>query len=250
MQLLYRHKRKERCGNEAILVCLGDRLCPAGARFRRLTWRRTNRLPLIPCMQSIVRVFLPIALLAGSAIAGLGQAFPDNPAPAPTDPASSRLQRLANGTPVVVDNTSGPPVHCLFAGATDAYLFCDPPGNPAGVGYRFARADVLAVDYDRPSPAQLQARPPQRNYHPVWLASMIAGGIVVGFCATRTTGAGHSAGAGLVGAAAVGLIGAPLTFLPQNHYGAPAPPYYGIGVPLRPRARSRLHALFRRRALP
>ena len=95
---------------------------------------------------------LAILLLAFAFVSSAsGQALPDNPAPAPLrDPAWDRLQSLVNGQPIVVDNTNGPPVHCLFAGVTEAYLFCNPPGNPAGVGFRFDHADVLGVDLDLP----------------------------------------------------------------------------------------------------
>jgi len=161
------------------------------------------------------------------------QALPDSPAPQP-DPAWSRLQSLTYGQPIVVDDTNGPPVHCLFTGVTDAYLSCSPPGNPAGVGYRFNRADVLGVDLDLPGLAQAQASRPERNYHPAWLASMIGGGIVVGLCATRSTDAGGAAKAGVLGAVVVGAIGAPLAFLPhqQAAYGSSTYPQFGIGIPL------------------
>ena len=69
----------------------------------------------------------------GLVFSAQGQALPDNPGPAPlSDPAWARLQSLVNGQPIVVDNTNGPPVHCLFAGVTDAFLYCNPPGNPRG----------------------------------------------------------------------------------------------------------------------
>lgn len=185
-------------------------------------------------------VFLLVVLVVVPS--GFGQALPANPAPAPPpDPMWTHLQSVAMGTPVVIENTSGPPVHCLFAGVTDAYLFCNPPGNPAGVGFRFDRADVLAVDYDRWSAPTMRQGAAERRSHPVWIASMIAGGIIVGFCATRTTDAGHSAEAGLIGAAAVGLIGAPLAFMPRSSYGPPAAPYYGAGIPMRFGLRAHQH---------
>ena len=177
-------------------------------------------------------LFLIVLSVAPACIA---QALPDNPAPAPPDPGWSRLQSLVHGQAIVVDNTNGPPVHCLFTGVTDAYLFCSPPGNPAGVGFRFDRADILGVDFDLSHQEQAQTRHPQRNYHPVWLSCMIAGGILTGIAATGTTDAGHSAEAGLIGAVVVGAIGAPMAFLPrpQSAYGGPNYPLYGIDIPLR-----------------
>jgi hypothetical protein len=165
----------------------------------------------------------------------LGQALPDSPKPLPIpDPAWSRLQSLRFGEPIIVGNTNGPDVHCVFASVTDAYLFCDPPGNPRGVGFRFDRANVLAVDLDMPRHVLTQVSRPERDYHPAWISSMIAGGIIVGLIASQNTDAGKAAEDGLIGAGIVGLIGAPLAFLPhpQAALSRPAYPFYGVGIPL------------------
>jgi hypothetical protein len=173
---------------------------------------------------------LAILLLTfGSLSCALGQALPDNPAPAPMpDPAWNRLQNLAYRQPIVVDNTNGPPVHCLFAGLTDAYLFCNPLGNPRGVGFRFNHADVLGVDLDLLRQTPVQVIRPERNYHPAWISSMIAGGFIVGLIASRSTDAGRATEDGLIGAGVVGIIGAPLAFLPHSQIAPPGsayPPY-------------------------
>ncbi|HMG85148.1 MAG TPA: hypothetical protein VK574_05370 [Terracidiphilus sp.] len=190
---------------------------------------------------------LTIFLLAfGLVSCAAGQALPDSPAPAPLpDPAWDRLQSLLNGQPIVVDNTNGPAVHCLFAGVTEAYLFCSPPGNPVGVGFRFNHADVLGVDLDLPHPTLNQARRPERNYHPAWISSMIAGGIVVGLIASQNTDAGKATQDGFIGAAIVGLIGAPLAFIPRRQFApsGPAYPQYGIGLRFNGSARARPHLL-------
>lgn len=175
-----------------------------------------------------------------------GQALPESPTPAPLpDPAWGRLQSLINGQPIVIDNTNGPQVHCLFAGVTNDYLFCNPPGNPAGVGFRFDHADVLGVDLDLPRPAPTQASRTEHNYHPAWISSMIAGGMIVGLIASKNTDAGTAAEDGLIGAAVVGLIGAPLAFLPHPQFvpTGPAYPQYGIGLRLNNPIRSRAHLL-------
>lgn len=163
-------------------------------------------------MKSLNLILLAILLLP---VAVQSQALPDAPAPVPPDPAWDRLHNLAAGTPIVVGVDNGPPVHCLFAAVTGSYLFCDPPGNPAGVGFRFDRATIVSVDFDQPPQYGAQFSRPRPNYHPGWIASILGGGLIVGICATRTMSDGDSARAGAVAALVVAAIGAPLAFLPQ-----------------------------------
>jgi hypothetical protein len=162
----------------------------------------------------LIALFLvPAALLPAVA---RSQALPDAPTPVqPSDPMWNRVKDLVNGAAIVVRNDNGPPVHCLFAGATDAYLFCDPPGNPPNTGFRFDRAVIVSVDLDRPTPYSARFDRPKPNYHPVYLSSIIAGGLIVGICATPTMDAGQAASTGVIGALVVAAIGAPLAFLPR-----------------------------------
>lgn len=186
-------------------------------------------------MKHLAIGFITLLLLAPTAKA---QILPEAPA-APPDPAWSRLSSLAVGQSIVVTTTDNRLVHCLFGSVTDTYLFCNPPGNPEGVGYRFDRVDVLSVDYDRTGTRVSQSRHTERNYHPAWISSMIAGGLVVGIIASQNTDAGHAAQDGLIGAAVVGAIGAPLAFLPHSDLPPPYPPVYGpygLGVRLSPRS--------------
>jgi hypothetical protein len=144
------------------------------------------------------------------------QALPDAPSPTlPPDPMWDRVKDLANGAAIVVRNDNGPPVHCLFAGVTDAYLFCNPATNPPGVGFRFDRAAIVSVDLDRPSPYSARFDRPHPNYHPAYLACIIGGGLIVGIAATKTTDSATAADEGLIGALVVAAIGAPLAFLPH-----------------------------------
>jgi hypothetical protein len=152
------------------------------------------------------------------------QSLPDAPAPAP-DPAWTGMQSLPNGQAIVVTDIENRSVHCLFAGATEEYLFCNPAGNPPGVGFRFDRAQVLSIDLDRPDAPQTQVRDREHNYHPAWISSMIAGGLIVGLVASQHTSAGQATEDGLIGAGVVGLIGAPLAFLPHPQMGPPGRPY-------------------------
>ena len=143
-----------------------------------------------------------------------------------------RVENLKPGTPIVVSDSYGPPVGCLFAGATAAYLDCNPAGNPPGTGFRFNRVDVLSVDLDRPE-QQAQVTRPRHNYHPAWITSMVIGGTLMGAGFARTMDAGHAAEAGAISALVIGALGAPLAFSPPNQNFSPARPQFGIGIPFR-----------------
>jgi len=173
-------------------------------------------------------VIVLVTLLFGIPVAR-AQILPEAPA-APPDPAWNRLRSLAEGRPIVITTTDNRCVHCLFGSVTDTYLFCSPQGNPVGVGYRFDRVEVVSVDYDRTRPPLNQPRP-ERNYHPGWISSMIAGGLIVGIVASQNTDADRAARDGLIGAAVVGAIGAPFVFLPSPYTPPPyGGPIYGMGV--------------------
>ncbi|MGP8250404.1 MAG: hypothetical protein ACLQHF_00105 [Terracidiphilus sp.] len=164
-------------------------------------------------MKHLLFTLIALSCLCGTLTA---QTLPDAPTPAPPNPAGWNLvKNLTNGEPIVVRDDNGPPVHCLFAGASDLYLFCNPPGNPPGVGFRFDRTSIVSVDLDLPPQKNAQFDRPQTNYHPAWIASILAGGLVTGIIATRSTNNGNAAKAGLIGALVVGAIGAPLAFLPH-----------------------------------
>jgi hypothetical protein len=186
----------------------------------------------------LIAIVLPPAALrpqtSPAAPAPQPQALPDAPSPAPlSDPAWDRLKNLTNGEPIVVRNDNGPPVHCLFAGATDANLFCNPPGNPLGVGFRFDRASVISVDFDLPARNVARFDRPLPNHHPAYLASIIAGGLIVGIVATQTADSATAADEGLIGALVVAAIGAPLAFLPHP---------FDAGFAYQPRGFGRMHS--------
>jgi hypothetical protein len=176
-------------------------------------------------MKRLAIAFITLLLLAHGAHA---QILPDAPA-TPPDPSWNRLRTLAIGQPLMITTTDNRSVHCLFGSVTESYLFCNPPGNPEGVGFRFDRIDVLSVDFDRTGTSLPQAHRTERNDHPAWISSMIAGGLVVGIIASQNTDARK--------AAQDGLIGAPLAFLPHPDDPPPHPPVfrpYGLGIRLSP----------------
>ncbi|MGB6745679.1 MAG: hypothetical protein WBE38_18670 [Terracidiphilus sp.] len=180
-------------------------------------------------------VLLKIVLLPAAVVA---QAVPDNPAPAPPpDPMWSRVEQLVNGQEIVVKPTSGPGLHCRFAGATDAYLFCDRDNvYPGTGGYRFDRAQVVSV----------QVSHPKANWHPVLLATMAASGIAIGISATGSMDDRGAASAGILSALMVGAIGYPIAVMQDRNAG------FGFAIPLPPlqfagprRPAFLPHALFR-----
>jgi uncharacterized membrane protein YeaQ/YmgE (transglycosylase-associated protein family) len=175
-----------------------------------------------------------IALVFCAALHPLAQAqaLPNNPAPAQAhDPIWSRIQNLKPGTPIVVSDTSGPPVRCLFTRATEAYLDCNPSGNPPDTGFRFNRIDVISVELDRPGQNALQGKRATHNYHPGWIASMVVGGTLMGVGFAQQISAGRAAEGGAISAVIIGAIGAPFAF--SDHNFMPARSQFGIGIPFR-----------------
>lgn len=170
------------------------------------------------------RILSLTVFCATSGAIATSQNVPDSPAPASiADPAWSRLESLLPGQPIIVTAIDGHSVHCLFTAATDRYLFCNPPENLAGRGFRFDHAGVIGVDLDLPRSQMTQSAPRHPDCHPAWISSMIAGGIIVGLVASQNTTAGRAAEDGLIGAGIVGLIGAPLAFLPHHQLAIPRP---------------------------
>ena len=203
---------------------------------------------------AITFLFFVIALspLAAACQASGDSPLPQNPSPAadstgaqtpPSQPGQQlkeanpqisdrewfKIQKIAHGEPIIVASTYGPPLYCRFASATETALYCDSPNSPDGTGYRIDRRTVMYVELEIPKPAP--------NRHPVWISSMIAGGILVGFAATQDTSDGHAAADGAIGALIVGVIGAPLAMMNSNNGPAPVPVIYGsramISLPLR-----------------
>ena len=104
-------------------------------------------------------------------------------------------------------------------------LVLQPARESCRRGFSLDHADVLGVDLDLPRATAFQASRPERNYHPAWISSMIAGGIIVGLVASKNTDAGTAAEDGIIGAGVVGLIGAPLAFLPHPQLMPSGPAY-------------------------
>jgi hypothetical protein len=121
------------------------------------------------------------------------------------------VERLVTGQPIIVKPTAGPPVHCRFAGATDAYLFCDLDEARAGTGgYRFDRAQVVNVKISHP----------KVNWHPALLTVMAASGVAIGLAASQQGASDKSAAAGgLVTALMVGAVGYSIAIMQEQDRG-------------------------------
>jgi hypothetical protein len=146
-------------------------------------------------LKSILWISLALVLLPA---ATRPQALPDNLAPAPFDPRWNHIEQISDGQRITVRTTSGTKVRCRFAGATDACLFCDPPGPQRNqAGYRFDRASVVSVMESRPA----------SDLHPGLLVAMAIVGAAFGIASTRNNDDRGAAAIGLISAGMVGAIG-------------------------------------------
>ena len=119
----------------------------------------------------------------------------------PPDKEWRKIQKLPQGTYIVVGNTYGPALTCRMAAATDDALFCDAPESPGGAGWQFDRQTVISVE----------ATVLKKNHHPVWIGATIASGLLFGIsAAAHHEDAGAAVGAGVTAAAITGAVGAPL----------------------------------------
>ena len=187
--------------------------------MRNLTWGELRRRRTVKAL-----LLFAVAMLPASALA---QALPDAPAPpsatAPTAPDArwARIERISDGQPIVVHATSGALIHCRFAGATDASLFCDPL-NP--------RVDRPGYEFDRASVVSVRESHAENNWHPVLLTAMAVVGTAFGIAATRSMDGRGAATVGLLSAGVVGLIGYGAGQFPMREpYGG-----YGFGFNFRP----------------
>jgi hypothetical protein len=151
-----------------------------------------------------VVVLSPLAAVCQSAstpTASTQAASTQAPALTPPDKEWRKIQKLPQGTFLVVGNTYGPPLACRMAAATDDALFCDAPESPGGAGWQFDRQTVISVE----------ATVLKKNHHPVWIGATIASGLLFGIsAAAHHEDAGAAVGAGVTAAAITGAVGAPL----------------------------------------
>jgi hypothetical protein len=94
-------------------------------------------------MRSFVQFLLLFALAPALLLA---QSPPENPAPSSSGSRGwDRVGNLVHDQEIVVSARGGRELHCLFTGATDATLFCEPYLSRAGREYRFDRTDIDQV---------------------------------------------------------------------------------------------------------
>lgn len=139
------------------------------------------------CLTLITLSYIPAALAA--------QALPDSPQPAESSSSDwNNVAGLAHDQPIVVHASGGRHLYCLFTGATETTLFCEPDLTfYQGGEYHFQRADVDKVRLDQI----------QRNRVVVIAAS--SAGLAI-FAACRSTDGARGLD-GLIGAGVGGLAG-------------------------------------------
>jgi hypothetical protein len=95
-------------------------------------------------MKRILPTFIAFACISATLPA---QTVPDNPAPAESSSADwNNVVDLAHDEQIIVRADGGRSTHCLFSGAIDSTLYCDPYLSTANGGqYRFPRAEVEQV---------------------------------------------------------------------------------------------------------
>jgi hypothetical protein len=113
-----------------------------------------------------------LIVIASASAAIRAQNLPDSPNPAQSSSAGSsstdwnRVADLAHDDQIVVNADGGRSVHCLFSGAIDSTLFCEPYLNRGDYAeYRFPRNEV----------EQVRLNEQRRNQHIIFWSLTAAG---------------------------------------------------------------------------
>ena len=142
---------------------------------------------------------LAAVMVLASAMA-CAQPLPNAPQTPPTltDTEWQSIEHLPRGKPIFVRVANAPPLDCLFAGATDQFLFCDPIKDSwRRIGFQIERANVLQVSAIRVD----------HDWHPVVLGVAAVVGIAAGVNAVRGYSANQAAGIGLMAGSVTAAIG-------------------------------------------
>lgn len=154
------------------------------------------------------------------------QSLPDNPAPAATT-LWNRVKELPHGEKIKIRYASGHSARCRFAGATDAFLYCDPNDAPSG-------ADTFPID--RRNIANVSADHTERNARLILAAFMATGGVWAGVQSTKSVDDGAAVFGGFLGAGLGWLVGYPAAcisgYCPAHLFPEPQPAYgFNVAVP-------------------
>jgi hypothetical protein len=147
-----------------------------------------------------------LTLIALSCLTGTlkAQALPDSPQPADSSSSEwNNVAGLAHDEEIVVKTTTGRSEHCVFSGAIDTTLFCDPYlSRGDNAEYRFPRNEV----------EQVRLNQQHRNQRIIFW-SLTAAGFIAGVSGPSSSFNGTPrALAGIGGAAAGALVGAVVSF--------------------------------------
>lgn len=192
-----------------------------------------------------------VALLIAIALpaAGLSQAPPDQPQPAPVAASQAplpdapapamgsamwdRVEHLPRGQKIKINYGQGAWDRCRFAGATDAYLFCEPgEDSDRAQEYRIDRSSIadFKIDHD------------VRNGRLIFAAITVGSGLALGIRmadVAKTDPEAVGTFGGLLGAGLGAVVAIPFSCLSGHcvvlHLPPPQPVAYGVGysVPLR-----------------
>jgi hypothetical protein len=149
------------------------------------------------------------------------QTSPQSQTPAQTPPAYitpargnedwNRVRDLVHDEEINVWSSHNRHVRCLFTGATDDFLFCEPRYAREGSGeYRFERADVDKIRLEQGN----------RNFKATLTVTTVAG-VIAGAALPNTSNGGEriigGLAGGLAGTMAGAIIGGPIAIFVPGH---------------------------------
>lgn len=153
--------------------------------------------------------------------------LPESPAPAPGSAMWDRIEHLPRGEKIKVSYGHGPTDRCIFAGATDGYLFCEPSEDGPAQEYRIDRFRIadFKIDHD------------VRNGRLIYTAVTFGTGLALGIRSSQISHADPEAAGivgGLLGTGLGALIGVPFSCLSGHcielQLPPPSPPPMGYGI--------------------
>ncbi len=152
-------------------------------------------------MKRLCLTLITVSCLSGALTA---QTLPDSPQPADSSSSDwNNVAGLGHDEEIVVKTTTGRSEHCLFSGAIDTTLICDPYlSRVNGAEYRFSRNEVEQVRLNQ-----------QRRNQRIVFWSLTAAGFIAGVSGPSSSFNGTPRiVSGVAFGAAGALVGAVVSF--------------------------------------